>query len=184
MRDGVLVLAISIALVGCGSEPADPKNVDDVIAEAGKLERPRPGQYETKAELIEFSVPGLPPQQAENLKSMMGKVGGETTAYCLTPEEAEKGFEENVRKMTQGKQQMNCEFARFDVEGDKLDAAMTCKGPQGMTADLKLAGTTSAEASSMRMTMVQKAAMIPGGEMRMEMKMDARRVGDCPAGGA
>ena len=181
MQRCLLVAASILVLAACGSEPVDPKNVDEVIAEAGKLEKPRPGQYETTAEMVEFTVPGLPPQQAEQIKAMMGKVSGETTTYCLTPEEAEKGFEENVRKMAQGKQQMNCEFARFDVDGDKLDAAMACKGPQGMTADLTLAGTTSSEASSMRMTMVQKAQMIPGGEMRMEMQMDAKRIGDCPA---
>lgn len=180
MRFAFAAVAL-LSLSACGSEPGEPKTADEVIAEAGKLEKPRPGQYETTAELVEFSVPGIPPQQAEQLKAMMGKVGGETTAYCLTPAEAEKGFEENVRKMTQGKQQMNCDFARFDVDGDKLDAAMTCKGPQGMTAEVTLAGTTAAEASSMRMTMVQKAAMIPGGEMRMEMQMDAKRIGDCPA---
>lgn len=183
MRSALAAVAL-LSLAACGSEPGTPKTADEVIAEAGKLERPLPGRYETSAELIEFSVPGLPPQQAEKLHSMMGKVGGETSAYCLTPEEAEKGFEDNVRKMAQGNQQMTCEFDRFDVQGNNLDAAMTCKMPQGMNAEISLTGKTGAEASSMRMTMVQKAAMIPGGEMRMEMQMDARRVGDCPAGGA
>ncbi|WP_067677390.1 DUF3617 domain-containing protein [Tsuneonella dongtanensis] len=177
-------VAAVLALTACGSEPSEPRTVDEVIAEAGELDSPRPGQYETKVELIEFSIPGLPPQQADQMKSMMGKMQAENNAYCLTEAEAKKGFEDQVRKMTQGEGQMDCQFGRFDVDGGKLDAQLTCKGPQGMTAEMTLDGTTGAESSSMHMTMVQKAAMIPGGEMRMEMKMDSKRVGECLSAGA
>lgn len=176
--------AILFALSACGSDPAEPRTADEVIAEAGKLDTPRPGQYQTSVEMIDFSIPGLPRGQAEQTKSMMGSMGGEASAYCLTPAEAEKGFEESVRKMTEGTGEMECEFGRFAVDAGKLDAALACKGPQGMDADIALTGTATAETSSMRMKMVQKAAMIPGGEVRMEMQMDSKRIGDCPATGA
>ena len=174
------VLIATLALAGCGEAKKEPKTADEVVAEAGKLERPRPGQYETTVELINFEVPGLPPQQAEAMKATMGNVSGQSSASCLTQAEADKGFEESVRKMTENNGAMRCEFGRFDVDGGKIDAAMTCKGPQGLTSNITLDGTGSAEATSMHMKMVQKAAMIPGGEMRMEMKMNSRRVGDCP----
>jgi hypothetical protein len=175
-------LAVSLcALAACGSETSEPRTADEVIAEAGQLEAPRPGQYETSVEVIEFSIPGLPPQQAEQMKSMMGQMGARTSAYCLTPEEAERGFEESVRKMTEGTGDMKCEFARFAVDGGELDAALTCTGPQGMDAEIELSGTAGAESSAMRMKMVQKAAMIPGGEMRVEMQTNSRRTGDCPS---
>lgn len=184
MHRPLIVVATLLSLTACNSEPAEPRTADEVIAEAGKLDAPRPGQYETSVEMIDFSIPGLPAQQAEQMKSMMGGMGGKASAHCLTPEEAEKGFEESVRKMTEGTGEMDCEFAKFAVDGGKLDAALTCKGPQAMTAEIALAGTASAEASSMRMKMVQKAAMIPGGEVRMEMQMNSRRIGECPASGA
>jgi hypothetical protein len=184
MHRPLIAAAALFAIAGCGEEKKEPRTADEVIAEAGKLDAPRPGQYETSVEMIDFSIPGIPAQQAEQMKSMMGGMGGKASAYCLTPAEAEKGFEESVRKMTEGTGGMECEFGRFAVDGGKLDAALTCKGPQGMNADIALAGTAAAETSSMRMKMVQKAAMIPGGEVRMEMRMDSKRIGDCPAAGA
>ncbi len=169
-----------LALAACGGEARKPVTADEVIAEAGELEKPRPGQYRTEVELIEFSVPGLPAAQAEQLKGMMGGVSAEGTAFCLTEQEAGKGFEDSIRKMTEGTGGMKCEFADFDVDGGKIDAALSCSGQQGLSAEIALAGTAGAESSAMRMTMVQKAAMIPGGEIRMEMTMNSRRVGDCP----
>lgn len=175
-----LALLAAASLAACGEEKKEPRTADEVVAEAGTLERQRPGQYETTVEVVEFSIPGLPAQQAEQIKSMMGGVSGQASKFCLTEADANKGFEEPIRKMTEGTGQMKCEFAEFDVDGGKIDADLTCTGPQGMTAEIALDGTAAAEASSMHMTMVQKTAMIPGGEMRMEMKMNSRRIGDCP----
>ncbi|MFN3511025.1 MAG: DUF3617 domain-containing protein, partial [Tsuneonella troitsensis] len=79
----------------------------------------------------------------------------------------------------EGSDGMKCAFDKFDADGGKLDAAMTCQGPQGMNSEITLDGTAGAEASDMRMAMVQKGSMIPGGEMRMEMRMKSRRTGDC-----
>jgi hypothetical protein len=180
MKRPIAIAALAtIALASCGKEEKKPVTTEKVIAEAGKLAQPLPGQYETKVKLLEFSVPGLPPAQAEKIKGMMGNVGGETSSYCLTPDEAKKGFEESVRKMGQGQGGLKCDFNRFDVDGAKIAAAMTCVGQQGMTSEMKLDGTATAQSTSMHMAMTQKAPMIPGGEMRMEMQMDSHRTGDC-----
>lgn len=173
------VLFAALVLASCGKEAATPKTTDDVIAEAGKLEQPRPGLYETRVDLVEFSIPGLPEEQANAMKSMMGQASQQSSSYCLTEAEAQKGFEESVRKMTEGSGQTKCDFVRFSVDGGDLDAALTCAGPQGLTSEIAVDGTTSAEASDLHMTMVQKAAMIPGGEMRIEMRMKSTRTGDC-----
>ena len=170
---------LALALAACGEEAKAPKTADEVIAEAGEMERPDPGRYETKVELLEFSVPGLPPEQADRLKSMMGGVGAQASTYCLTAQEAGKGFEEQVRKMGQGQGGLECEYNEFDVNRGKLAAEMTCTGPQGMNAAMKIDGKTTSRSTSMTMDMTQKAAMIPGGEMKMKMKMDSTRVGDC-----
>lgn len=180
MNRSLAVTALAVlALTACGKEAREPVTADEVVAEAGELAQPLPGQYETKVKLLEFSVPGLPPEQSDKVKSMMGNVGGEASSYCLTPAEAKKGFEESVRKMSQGQGGLTCEFDKFDVDGGKLSAEMTCKGPQGTTSAMQLDGTATSQSTSMHMAMTQKAPMIPGGEMRMEMQMDSRRTGDC-----
>ncbi len=174
------LVGASLMLSACGKEASDPKTADEVIAEAGKLEHPRPGQYETKVELIDVSIPGLSPQIAEQMKARMGGAGNQSSAYCLTEDEAKKGFEETIRKMTDGGGSLTCNFDRFAVDGGKLDAALSCKGPQGMTSQIAIDGSATAESTAMHTVAVQKAPMIPGGEMRMEMTMNSQRVGDCP----
>lgn len=169
---------LSLALAACGEEAMEPKTTEEVIAEAGEMERPDPGQYETKVELIEFAVPGLSDDQAEKLKGMMGG-GVQSSNFCLTAEEASKGFEEQVRKIGQGQGGLECTYDKFDVAGGKLAAEMTCKGPQGLAAAMKIDGTTTSRSTSMTMDMSQKSAMLPGGEMKMTMKMDSKRIGDC-----
>ena len=173
------ILLSVLALAGCGKKSDQPKTAEEVIAEAGELAQPEPGQYETKVKLLEFSVPGIPAAQADRLKAAMGNVGNQSSSYCLTPEEAKKGFEESIRKMGQDQGGMNCKFTTFDVDNGKIDAEMTCDGQQGMSSEMKLTGTATAQNTSMRMAMTQKAAIIPGGEMRMEMQMDSKRIGEC-----
>ena len=169
----------ALALGACDKKSDQPRTAEQVVAEAGELAQPLPGQYETKVKLLDFSVPGLPAAQADKIKSMMGNVGGQTTTYCLTPAEAKKGFEDSIRKMGEGQGGLKCAFDTFDVDGAKLAAEMTCTGAQGIQSTMKLDGTATAESTSMHMAMTQKATMIPGGEMRMEMQMDSHRTGDC-----
>lgn len=171
--------AALLALAACGEEPSGPRTAEEVIAESKALTKPEPGRYVSSAEMLEFSVPGLPEEQAGQLRGMMSGMGSEESSYCLTAEEAERGFEDAVRKMGEGSQGMKCEFERFDAAGSKLDAELACTGPQGMNATMKMDGTMEAEESQMTMEMVQKAPMIPGGEMRMKMRVQSRRVGAC-----
>lgn len=168
----------ALALVGCGKEDKEPIAAEQVVAEAGKLAQPLPGQYQTRVELIAFSVPGLPDAQAERIRGMMGDIGGDSS-FCLTPEEAAKGFEEPIRKISQGQGGLTCEFDEFAVNGGKLAAELSCTGAQGISAEMDIDGTATSQGTSMRMAITQKAAMIPGGEMRMELQMDSRRTGEC-----
>lgn len=179
MRFALAAPLAVLALAACGDEPSEPKTAEEVAAAAEGLTKPEPGRYVSSAEMIEFSVPGLPPEQAEQLKGMMSGMGSEENTYCLTPEEAEGGFEEAVRKMGQGSQGMKCEFNKFDASGSDLDAELACTGPEGASATMQMEGTMEAQSSEMTMAMTQKAPGIPGGEMSMKMRVKSRRVGEC-----
>lgn len=174
-----LMIALTLALGACG-QSGEKKSADEVMAEAGELAKPLAGQYRTEVELLEFSVPGLPPAQADKLRSMMGNVASQASTYCLTQAEADKGFEEAIRKMTQGENGLKCAFNKFDASGTRMDAALSCTGQGGLTSQMTIGGTVAPDKSDMRMDVRQKAPMIPGGEMRMGMRMKAQRTGPCP----
>ncbi|MGN6498502.1 MAG: DUF3617 domain-containing protein [Tsuneonella sp.] len=177
----LLVAAIplaALALAACNKEPAKPKTPEEVAAAASKLAKPMPGLYKSSAKLMDFSIPGLPQDQADKMKAMIAKGETQDETYCLTKEEADKGFEDAVRKMASGQNGMKCTFAKFDTAGDSIDAEMTCSGPGGTSANMKLDGEMAAQSSRLHMKMTQKVAAMPA-EMHMEMEVSSKRIGEC-----
>ena len=60
----------------------------------------------------------------------------------------------------------------------KIDAKMRCD--QGETVQtMEMAGTYSPEAYTMTVSSIREGGPGPGGEARMKMRMDAKRVGTC-----
>ncbi|MDZ4308213.1 DUF3617 domain-containing protein [Allopontixanthobacter sp.] len=181
MRRTTFIPIALLALTACGSETPEEKSTDEVVAEARKMAGPMPGQYETTTVLREFSVPGVPAQQAEMMKQQFASGTDRTETFCLTKDQAEKGFEEMVRSMGQMGQGVTCSFSKFDASGSKLDAALNCTGPGGTTMTMGMDGTVESERSDMTMTMNSRSTMMPGMEMTMVMDSRSRRIGECPA---
>ena len=177
-----LPLAAAILLASCGGNgeadaDGDGKiSADEVAAETEDMVQPRPGQYRTTAEIVEFDVPGIADEQKEMMRSMMAQGAAQSATTCLTPEDAEKnGAQEMVKNMAEG----DCTFKSFDVAGNTVTAEMQCAGAGGPTGTVKLAGTVEAEKSSMTMEFDQSL----GGEQQahIKMRMNSERIGDCPA---
>lgn len=180
MRTLLLAVPIAaLALSACSSESDQPKTMDEVAEEAAGMTQPKAGEYTSTTELIEFNMPGQPPEMAERLKQMMSGQFTQTTTSCLTEEEAAKGFEEKFRDIGEGMNDLKCDFERFDVDGDNVDAKLACSGAGGMSAGLTMAGTVAAEKQTVDMTMNMRGGQIPGGEMQMKMKVVSERTGDC-----
>lgn len=180
MRWTFVAITGAFALAGCGDEPGEPKSVEDVAAEAENLVKPRPGLYRSTARLTEIEVPGLPADQSERMRAMMGGTDGQTSETCLTQEQADEGFRDFARQIGEGDQGVECEFSEFDAAGSKLDAALQCSGPAGVEVAMTMNGTIEEERSELAMTMNQKNPAMPGGEMRMAMSVTSQRIGACP----
>ncbi|MEC9068044.1 DUF3617 domain-containing protein [Pelagerythrobacter marinus] len=180
MRAFVMIAGGALALAACSSEPDEPKTAEEVIAAADKLTKPRPGLYRSTAEIVEFDIPGIPPEQAARMREMAAGLRGEEHTQCVTREQADEGFRRVVRDLGEGDRGVSCDFSSFEADGSDLDAALTCTGPGGVNAQMTIDGTVAPESSRMRMEIRQEAAAIPGGEMRMTMEVESERVGDCP----
>lgn len=173
----MLLAAVALPLAGCGSgADVDEKNasVEEVaqkVREAsGDDGLVNPGKWVSTVQIEDMQMPGMPPEAAEQMKRMMAQT--HSSESCLTPEEAKqpKGdfFGGNE----------NCRYDRFRMGNGKIDAEMRCE-QQGMTQVMKMDGTYSPDAYSMRMTSNTSGGPGGAGNLSMRMKVDAKRTGEC-----
>lgn len=175
-----LTMALTLAACEKVDDPSGAVSTDDAIAAAQELPKPLPGQYTTTFELVDLAVPGLPDAQKEQMRAMFADSVTNTETSCMTAEDAEKGFEEMVRTLGESNGNAQCTIGKFDANGGKLDAALSCSPSNGVTADMTITGNVAPERSEITMAINTKAASIPGGEMTMSIKTTSKRTGDCP----
>lgn len=171
-------LALALSLGGCGSreeaEDTGPKTMAQAQEEAKKLERPEPGQYKQTVEITKMEVPGMDAKQAEQMKGMMQ--AGQEHTFCLTSEEADKGFKDMFDEVGKGGE---CSYSRFDVSGGTLDAVMNCKSQAEGQAKITLHGKVEGQGSDVTVGIEQSGSAMPMGNMKLAMHMTTQRIGDC-----
>lgn len=178
----IAVPALALLLTACGEEavePGDPKSIDEVVAEAENLAQPQPGLYRSTTELVSLDIPGAPAAMADQLRSMMGSQFSQSSESCITPEQAERGFEDQYRQIGEGMNGMSCEFEQFDVDGGDVDARLACSGPQNTTATLTMDGEVGETRQSVDMAMEMRQPQLPGGSMDLRLTVLTERIGDC-----
>lgn len=168
-----LTLAVLMAS-GCSKSADQPKSPDEVKAEMSKIDKPEPGQYRTTMKIIDVRIPGMDPAKAAQMKGMFGATG-KSFDFCLSKEDADKGFEELNKRSAQGK----CSYDNFSVSGGRLDAKITCQTGQGMTTTSEMHGTYTSTGSKLTMTSDTGAAAMPGKGMHIEAEVTNERLGAC-----
>ncbi|WP_284126074.1 DUF3617 domain-containing protein [Parerythrobacter aestuarii] len=180
MRSDVRIACVTLAAfcaVSCGQEK--PLSGEEVLAQAGKLQKPEPGLYATSTKLVSFDVPGLPPAQADRMREQMQGLSSEPQPSCLTEAEASKGFEDVLRQIGEGINDQECAFTRFNVDGIRFDANLSCSGPMGVSAEVGLSGTSTSAGFDASMDLEASNSMIPGGSMEMQFDVKSDRLGPC-----
>jgi hypothetical protein len=178
-RSAFALLAIALPLAACSSEPevsAENASVGEVankVAEAGGPGKfVRPGKWDAKVTLEEMTIPGMPPEAAERMKGFAGRAEGYQS--CLTAEEAERPKEDFFAGASK-----NCRYERFTMGGGKIDAVMKC-AEGASSQEMQMAGTYSPDSYNMAMTTTTSGSG-PQAGMKMKMRIDAKRIGECDA---
>ena len=181
MRKHVILFTSLAALAGCDSRAdVDVRDANSSeVAEAVRESRVasdgdfmmRPGRWSSSVTVEELVAPGMPPGFAEQMKDMMA--GAEAHESCLTPEQARKPREDFFA----GKDN-KCRYDHFRMGDGKIDMKMRCD-EGGATQVMEMAGTYSPESYTMTMNMDREGGAAAAGEMRMKMRVDAKRVGEC-----
>ena len=179
-----LLIACALPLGACNKSPevnAKNASVEDVakqVRESGADQSMvRPGLWESKVTIDQFEIPGMPPEMATRMKSMMAQQQEHGFKSCLTAEDVKRPKEDFFA----GKNK-ECRYDHFTMGGGKIDAVMHCgKGDGAQT--MQMAGTYSPDSYQMQMATKVEAAANEAGGMAMKMRVEARRVGDCAAKG-
>ncbi len=180
MRRVTLLIASTIVLAGCGGpESADVDGDGEITmeeaAERSKdMAKPDPGQYRSTTEMVELNMPGAPQEVRDMMRGMLDQ-GAQSREFCLTPEQAEEGFAEMIKK---SQIQDSCSFEKFDADSGTIDAVMICNQPGQGEGRMTMQGTGDSTSSDMRMTMEIQTP--DGQEMSMVMRTQSERIGDCP----
>lgn len=171
-----LPILAALALAACSSEKAAdaPKSEAEVAAAVNTMEKPQAGQYRTTINITDLTIPGMSAAQAAQAKGAFSATG-QSVEYCLTPEQADMGYEEMNKRAGQG----DCKFDHFNAAGGTLDAKMTCQTGKGMVSTSELKGTVSATGSHLTMVTDSKMPGMPGGGMKMTAEVTMERIGDC-----
>ncbi|AKH44262.1 hypothetical protein FHS61_001582 [Altererythrobacter atlanticus] len=175
-----LPLVAAIALAACsGGTEEESATAGEGLSEAeanaaaeGAI-RLTPGQYSTTLELVEFEVPGLSGDLADQIRDLAASGFAEGNSFCLTPEEAEEGPRRMVRDLAEN----DCTFNKFDVAGGTINADLSCIADDGSEGTMKMTGTMTSESSDMMMEMDQQIPQM--GKAHMKVKVNSRRVGEC-----
>lgn len=172
-------LALILALAACDSPDKGPKSLDEAKAEAAQLARPEPGQYRQTTRFTKFEVPGAPKEMVDQIKGMM-QGAGQTSTYCLTEADSEKGFEEMFKKVGEG----TCKYDRFDASASTIDAVLVCDTGGGASARMAMNGTVGPSGSTVKVDVDQTNDKSPMGNAKIAMEVKSTRLGDCPGGKA
>lgn len=172
-----------LLLAACDSSPkvdvkdANMSEVAEAVRESGIAGddgfRVRPGKWESKVAIEEIDIPGMPAEMQAQMKQTFAARQRSAFTSCLTPEEAKEPTEDFFA----GKDN-NCRYDRFAMGDGKIDAKMRCKAG-GADQVMEMAGTYSPESYAMTVTTIREGGAGPGGQMRMKMRMDSNRVGEC-----
>lgn len=178
----ILLLTLPLLMLsGCNDSPkveaenASIQEVADKVREAndGDTLMVRPGQWQSTVELESIDIPGMPQAAVAQMKKTMASVATGHKS-CLTKEQAMKPKEDFFA----GKDS-NCRYDKFSMDDGKMTGTMRCTNPQGGGTQLiEFDGTYAPESYRMRMASTVEGAS-PGGPMKMVMRMESKRTGEC-----
>lgn len=175
MNRAVLLISLMLPLAACNKPAVDEKNasVEDVTEKVRQVSKDegfvRPGKWVSTVSVEEMTMPGMPPEAAAQMKKMIGQT--HTSESCLTPEEAKQPKTDFFGGNDE------CRYDHFTMGHGKIDAAMRCTR-SGTTQVMQMNGTYSPDTYAMHMKSNVEGGG-PGAGVSMQMKVDAKRVGDC-----
>ena len=179
MKHSVCVIASVLCLSACNKGPtvelknATGKQVAQAVKQSGMMTTDtmiEPGLWQSKADVEEMNIPGMPPQFAARMKQSIAESRNQASSHCITPDEVKKPKEDFFGA------DKSCKYQHFTMGGGKIDAQMVCS-EEGATQTTNLSGTYTPTSYSMDVSSSGTGGDRNG--MSMKMHVDSRRIGEC-----
>ena len=182
MKPAILLIACALPPTACNKGPQVNEKDASVAEVAQKVRQSagdqafvRPGLWESKVTIEKFDVPGMPPEMAQRMKTMMAENQEHGFQTCLTAEDVKRPKEDFFA----GKNK-ECRYEHFTMGDGKIDAEMRC-GKDAGSQTMRMAGTYSPDSYQMQMATQVETSNGDQQAMQMQMRVEAHRVGECTA---
>jgi len=191
MKHRITAAATALLLVSCsgqdraGNDSANDAGGNEAVAEAdgategesaaapaGAMAELRPGQWETRVEVLRLNMSDVPNMPAGMTAPMPPPT---TVLSCLTPEQARQP---NAGFLTGAENQSGCAYENFSMKGGRMRGIVTCTR-EGTTVRATVNGSFTANSYEM-----ESESRVTANGMTVETasRVTSRRIGDCPAG--
>ncbi|MEA3081198.1 MAG: hypothetical protein QOD54_866, partial [Sphingomonadales bacterium] len=174
----VFVTASLLGLAACNKGPevdlhnASANQVTQAVNQSGMMSGDsmvEPGLWQSRVTVQEMSIPGIPAQYAERMKSEMADRRNQSSKHCITPADVKKPKEDFFGA------DKSCRYDHFTMGGGKIDIQMACK-QENLTQTTSMSGSYTPTTYSLD---VSNKGTGPQQGMTMKMHVDAQRIGAC-----
>jgi hypothetical protein len=179
MKNVMCVVASALCLAGCNKGPAvelhnaTGNQVAQAVTKAGVMNSDtmvQPGLWQSKTNVEEMNMPGIPAQYAAQMKQSIAQHRDETSKHCIKPEDVKKPKEDFFGA------DKSCRYDHFTMGGGKIDVAMVCHHEE-TTEKMNVSGSYTPTSYSIDTSMTGSGGEQNG--MSMKMHVDSQRVGEC-----
>lgn len=188
----VVWTATALMLAGCGTGETTQEtagrtgevsltnaSVEEVGRQisAARQVRFQPGEWETRVEVLDIQLAGVPEGAAARLGQALKAQAQSATRHCLTAEDANKPQAE----MLTGGVNNRCRFRRFSMSDGRMQGKLVCAGgPGGGEMTIETDGRFTATSFAMQ-SALQTGSGGAAPAMTMKMQVNGRRLGACNA---
>lgn len=129
-----------------------------------------PGQWQLITSMKVLEAEGIPEAAKAQMRTSLERTG--SSFQCIKPEDVEKP------NIFSGQNSGRCKYDSFEMKGGKIKAVMSCPGQAGGQMKMAMDGDYSPRSYNVTATMDMASN---GQSMKMQMKTQGNRVGECTA---
>ena len=169
-------LAAGLLLAGCGGGSEAPGNnmSREQVASEQRSVRVSPGEWEMTTQVVSIDAPEIPIELMQRMQDRRT-----SARHCITSEQAS---DPNLLSRRMQQQGGNCEVRNFTMRAGRMEGETVCFAGTPQEVRSRTSGRFGPDSYDYQMIAVTPAP-VEGGAVNVTMRIQGRRLGECPADG-